>query len=232
MSAPIPLIKYPYLTIGNGQIIDRTVLGLKGERFMHRDLPEDGILDVESTPPLMKYGEMNGWSILKGLIDIILYYRPYCVVEIGCGLSTPILAQAAENAGVKMYSCDMKESKAISYGRHHFHSIGLSCNFIKKFDETPAIVLIDGNHNYETAKMEFDFFFDKLVSGGVIFIHDTYPPHERKLAQNACGDVYRLRQELETRTDEMDCFTWPYTAGWDGLTQVIKKEKERPYWGK
>ena len=92
--------------------------------------------------------------------------------------------------------------------------------------------LIDADHSYEMAKREFEFFFKKLVPGGVIFIHDTLPPHKEYLSEEACHDCYKLRQELETRNDEMDCFSWPYTAGYQGLTMVMKKDSERSFWEK
>ena len=43
------------------------------------------------------------------------------------------------------------------------------------------------------------------------------------------GNVYKVRQELETR-DDIQIFTWPYTAANCGLTMVMKKEPNRPYY--
>ena len=180
--------------------------------------------------PSEKYFEMDGWSLLGAIVPIILFFRPHCIVEIGAGESTPVLAKIAESYGVKLYSCDKSPRKNKVYFKDHIFVQKLSVDFIKEFDDIPAVVLIDADHSYETAKMEFDFFFDKLIPGGVIFLHDTLPPDESYVNPSACHDVYKLRQELEQRTDEMDCFTWPYTAGWCGLTMILKKEKDRPYW--
>lgn len=178
------------------------------------------------------YEEMANWILLERLCDIVLFYRPFCIVEIGAGESTEILARIAEKAKVKFYSCDIKEEKRKNLFPDHVFFLGNSDKFIEWFDDTPAIVLIDGNHSYEQSKKEFEFFFEKLIEGGIIFLHDTYPPAEIYLQKGACDDAYRLRQELEKRTEEMDVFTWPYTSKWMGLTMVIKKEKKRPYWGK
>lgn len=194
------------------------------DRFNH--------IDYDQGEPTLKYGFMNGWIILNQLVPVILYFRPHCIVEVGAGASTVYLARFAEEYGVKLYSCDRAERKHRVYFKDHIFAQMLSKDFIKEFDDTPAVVLIDADHHYEVAKMEFDFFFEKLIPGGVIFLHDTLPPVDYYLADTACADVYRLRQELEKRTDEMDCFTWPYTAGSCGLTMVIKKEKNRPYWEK
>lgn len=195
-----------------------------GQRFMHTDTPE-----MEVTQRFMNY---DGWILLERLVDIILFFRPLLVVEIGCGDSTKVLAKATENAGVMFYSCDKAPRKNVTYHDKHVHHQMMSEDFMEVFDDMPSIVLIDGDHSYAMAKKEFDFFFEKLVPNGVIFIHDTFPPHEEYLGHTGCHDVYKLRQELEQRTDEMDVFTWPWTAKYMGLTMVMKKDPERPFWGK
>lgn len=209
--------------ITNGKVTKTEEIHLEGQRFQYRDFPDH-------TAMLEDYGE---WSILKALCDIILYFRPFCIVELGAGESSKILAESAQKANVQFHSVDLNPNKRHPFrGTYKFHHVN-SLDFIKTFNDTPAIVLIDANHRYEVAKEEFDFFFDKLVPGGVIFLHDTYPPHEKMLNDHACSDVYRLRQDIEKMDKNiLDVFTWPYTAKWDGLTMVIKKEKDRPYWGK
>jgi len=206
---------------------EKTELESFGDRYLHRDYV-DGTIDTQT----LRFQGMNGWVLMREIVKVVLFYRPYCVVEVGAGISTAVLAHVAEEAGVKLYSCDKSPRKNITLGQNHeFHQV-LSDDFMTSFTDTPAVVLIDANHAYEQAKKEFDFFFPIVVEGGMIFLHDTYPTHEGMLEPHKCGDVYRLRQELEQRTDEMDCLTFPYTAGWSGLTMVIKKEKDRPYWGK
>lgn len=178
----------------------------------------------------MRFQEMMGWIILEKLVPIIMYFRPGCIVEIGAGVSTPILARIAEDYGAKFYTCDISSKKNKTYFSNHVYIQKKSEEFIKEFDDTPSVVFIDGDHSCEVAKMEFDFFFEKLMPGGVIFLHDTYPIHEEYTQKGLCHDVYKLRQRLELRTHEMDVFTWPYTAGYHGLTMVMKKEKDRPFW--
>lgn len=208
------------------RLADGTVLSIPfvGDRFFHKDFGE--ITD--------QFTAMNGWSMLKALADIILFFRPFCVVELGAGLSTPVLANAAEKMGVKMHTVDKKPEKKVElFDGHTYHNM-LTEDFMKVFDEKPGLVFIDADHSYEMSKREFEFFYPKLVPGGVIFLHDTYPPHEIYLRETGCHDVYKLRQELEGRTEELDCdvFTWPYTAQYMGLTMVIKKDPERPYFGR
>ena len=216
-------IKMIYTRMDNeGNIVNSEEVYYSGSRFYSKDYPN-------YTASQELYGE---WSVLASLSSVILYHRPFCVVELGAGDSTHILAQAAERFNVDFYSVDVKPSKKISCkGKYTFY-LGDIKDFMKSFNDTPAIVLIDANHEYDIAKEEFRFFFEKLVEGGVIFLHDTYPPHERALANDACSDVFRLRKDIEKMDKNLlDVFTWPYTAKWSGLTMVIKKEKERPFWG-
>lgn len=212
----------PCVTVSNGKVIKQGTLNYDGPRFLYKDFPN-------YTASVDSYGE---WSVLSGLCDIILYHRHFCIVELGAGESSKILGQAAQKANVKFYSVDKNERKKYAYKDTYYFHLMDSEKFMETFNDTPAIVLIDANHRYEIAKKEFEFFFDKLVEGGVIFLHDTYPPCEEMLLEYACSDVYRLRQDIEKMDKNLlDVFTWPYTAKWCGLTMVIKKEKERPYWG-
>ncbi len=175
---------------------------------------------------------MRQWAVLDYLLPFILYHREGCLVEIGVGHSTFFMCKHAHEYDRIVYSCDINTKKLTKLFDGHETRLMPSEDFIKSFDDTPAVVLIDGDHTYKTAKMEFDFFYGKLVEGGVIFLHDTYPFDEELVSNIGCGDVYRLRQELEKRRNEMDVFTWPYGGMWCGLTMIMKKEKDRPYWGK
>ena len=189
-----------------------------------------------------KDAHMEEWILLDRLLPVVLFHREGCLVEIGCGVSTFWMCKSGYDFDRTVYTIDCNSQKL---AKHSYNALYgghkpiwcTSEDFIKQFDEPCAVVLIDGAHDYEIAKMEFDFFFGKLVEGGVIFIHDTYPPVAEGdnpaalLVPEGCGDVWRLRGELEERRDEMEVFTWPYTAKWMGLTMVLKKEKDRPVWG-
>lgn len=178
-----------------------------------------------------EYKYRKGWVILDRLVDIILANVEGCIVEIGMGTSTSILAECAEDAGVKLYGCDLRQKVEPLFGNHIIF-YGPSLEFIKVFDDIPALVFLDGDHRYETVKAEFEFFFEKLTDNGVIFLHDTLPGQNREdlLVDIGCADSYKLRRELENRADEMDCFTWPWTALGVGLTMVRKKETSKDYW--
>ena len=166
---------------------------------------------------------MSHFVIIDRLADIILRSAKGSVVEIGMGGSSHIMAKHANQAKVPYFSCDISPKFRGDMDKGHIHFPGKSEDFIKQFSGTPpALVLLDGCHEYEVVKMEFDFFLPKLVPGGVIFLHDTLPPKPQFVALNRCGTVYKLRHEIEERKD-IEVFTWPYTAMNCGLTMVQKK---------
>lgn len=111
---------------------------------------------------------------------------------------------------------------------------GASDVFFKEFEpffdsNKIALAFIDGDHNYEQAKKDFWNTWKILNDEGVIALHDTYPPDASWTDENKCGDVYRLRQELEKR-DDMDVFTLGRGCVIGvGVTFVRKKRGGYPY---
>ena len=161
------------------------------------------------------------WIIVDRLAPIILNNVEGCVVDIGIGPSTRVLFNHSQKQNRDHYSCDKEENRcswARKIGVPNVY-FGKSLDFIKQFPNiSVALVLIDGYHKYEVTKQETMFFLKKLVLGGVIFLHDTYPPFDRL---KNCGDVWKLRQEMEKL--DVQTFTWPYTAVERGLTMLMKK---------
>ncbi len=172
------------------------------------------------------------WCIVDALVGIILRWRPGCIVEIGAQYgesilpkmnTTNVLIRHAKDTGVKYYTCDIRRPVETTYENHE-HFAGSSFDFMEQFDDKPSVVVVDGCHDYDIVIEEFKFFFEKLIDGGVMFFHDTLPGVEKSLAKSACGDSYRVRQEIERMWQVADCFTWPYTAGNVGLTMLLKRE--------
>ena len=151
------------LHLAEGTKVD---LPLMGQRFLHRD-------SGKASPDFMVYTE---WSILEALAKPILFFNPFCVVELGAGKSTVGLAKAAQEMGVTLHTVDKRPDKKVQYFENHIYHHMLTEEFMDDFDDTPALVLIDADHSYEMSKREFDFFYKKLVIGGVIFCM-TRSPH-------------------------------------------------------
>jgi len=179
-------------------------------------------------------GKRQDWTIIEQLGGIILKNTEGCTFEVGLGRSTPIFIKLADSFKRDHYCFDKLERKcnwAKERGCKVF--IGNSLDSLSQFPDIPiAMGLIDGDHQYETVIQEVNFFLPKLAYGGVLFLHDTYPP-EKWVSEKSkhCGNVYKVRQELETRND-IWVFTWPYTAADCGLTMIMKKELNRPYYRK
>ena len=175
-------------------------------------------------------------------LDVILENVDGCVVEIGMGKSTFLLAHFAKLYGRKMYSCDSNKRKTdwykenVDYDNFEVYH-GKSYLFVENFDsynDVPALVFLDGSHRYKALYLEANFFLERLVPGGVMFIHDTYiiPKwYERYELKGKAHkyDTYKIRQDLEAN-DSVWCLTFPYTAAECGLTMVLKKEEDRPFY--
>ena len=129
------------------------------------------------------------------------------------------------------FTCDIRKHCVTDYPKHKHFAMS-SFDFMKEccaMKLRPCLVFLDGCHDYDVVIEEVAFFLEALATHGVILMHDTYPPNERGLRRGANSDSYRVRQEIETWRDRVDCFTWPYTAGSHGLTMVLKKAENRPY---
>ncbi len=177
------------------------------------------------------------WTIIERLGGIILRNVDGHIFEIGIGFSTPILKNLADDFDRSLYCFDTSEKMcnwAKVFGATVFQ--GRSLNNIEKLSEvTIAMGLIDGRHKANTVRSEFSFFLKRLSVGGVIFLHDTYSRKSPLLepvkifTEKMIGDVYEVRKELES-LDNVQTFTWPYTAMNCGLTMVMKMNPNRPYY--
>ena len=170
----------------------------------------------------------ENWVIVDALADIILRNVKGCVVDIGMGASTFVLRKHSKKHGRKHYSCDPNQricDWAGQWGSTVFK--GRSFDFMKQFDRSQKIALmfVDGAHIYEIVMEEVKFFLEQTTKGGVIFLHDTYPPEKWVCdkGKRGCGSVYKARQELEKRND-IQIYTFIYTAFDCGLTMITKKE--------
>ena len=192
--------------------------------------PEDYLYRVNSLGKIV-ITSRGQWAIMDALVPIILKHVNGPIIEIGMGESSQVLHAHAIDVGVKLYSCDIQMG-----GWHrlfdeplsdsHICFVGRSEDFIKDFNENPSVVFIDGEHTYETAKMEVDFFLGCLTTNGVMFLDDMFHKTLHHYdAEEPMGDIWKNRQELELNPD-IDVMSWPYT----GLTVVMKHDKARPYW--
>jgi len=180
------------------------------------------------------------WIIIERLGDIVLKHNQGQIVEIGLGQSTFMFSKFAKQFDRMHYGCDrsdrtcnwlkekIKTKNTIICQMDSFDFMKLDC--FKNMEV--ALFLIDGNHKNKYVSKEAEFLVSKLVPGGVGFIHDTFIKkdyYEKYKARGKTTEPYLTRLELEKR-DDIWCLTWPYTANRCGLTQIIKKEENRPFY--
>lgn len=113
------------------------------------------------------------------LYEIITETKPEVVFEIGVrhGYSTrTILAALHENKKGKLYSCDIRNCKCEMPDEFKpywdFKRIS-SSDYYKQWNLPIDILLIDGNHHYETAKSDFENYSKFVKKDGYILLHDT-----------------------------------------------------------
>lgn len=178
------------------------------------------------------------WIIIERLGDVILRNVEGHIFEIGVGFSTPILGKLADDFDRNFYCFERSKGRcdwARVFGGTVFP--GKSLTNIEKLSEvTIAMGLIDGKHTADTVRAEISFFLERLSIGGVIFLHDTYRctspllrADKNLYEEKMISDVYKVRKELES-LENIQTFTWPYTAMDCGLTMVMKMDPNRPYY--
>lgn len=189
--------------------------------------------------------------------DIALSCLPVgYIVEIGCGESSIYLSHVARKYNRKIFHCDIAcdkivnpstipgyiypealnirvedRDKLLTYGKSNF-LMGTSDSLFEKYlgGAALAFTFVDGDHCYAQAKKDFDNAMALTVDNGYVVLHDTYPPNENYLSpDSACGDVYKLRQEIE-KDERYDSLTMTHGVAMDvGMTIVRKKPIVRPY---
>lgn len=194
-------------------------------------------------------------GILGVFGDYVLSCTQGDIAEVGCGESSIYLSHLARKWGRMIGHCDIAPDKIINpltvdgymlpkalpvleakqqtiYKDNAVFFMGPSDEFFERIcSEKLALVFIDGDHNYAQAKKDFENAMRWTVENGYIFLHDTYPPSEEYLCPHSkCGDVYRLRQEIE-RDPRVDTITLPQgTAMGVGITICRKKPAKLEYY--
>jgi hypothetical protein len=205
--------------------------------------------------PFSKYLRWDRMGLLAILADYFLNYSKGHILEIGAGESTVYFTYLAKKYNRKAYFCDIQRSiyenaltvpgyfdddvavisedgkRKISYAKNTLF-IGSSDAFFKEV-ELPqiAVAFIDGSHNVDFVRRDFYNILPLIEETGAIFIHDTMPLDETYLHENACGDGYKLRQELEI-DPRLDTFCFLRSAHDVGLLMVRRKPENLPYYKK
>jgi len=190
--------------------------------------------------PNFFFSKNYGWddtAIVGMLGDFALHTVDGDILEIGVGISSIYLTALSKKYNRKIYYCDTNKDKIDDiYGAGYFSNNGrifncLSDNMFQNNKLTPlAFTFIDGYHEYEQAKRDFWQAEHYTVPNGYILLHDSYPPAADWCGRGSCGEVYKLRQELE-QDKRFDCFTFVHNPkGAQASTLIRKKPENRPYY--
>jgi len=171
------------------------------------------------------------WGLLSVLSDYVLYYHSGHILEIGCGESSIHLSKLAEKYNRRVYHVEYSKSGVENmknttgyFGKNSEVYTGKSDDFFNEVKIPKlALAFIDGDHNYEQAKKDFDNTIRYVIPGGFVFLHDTYPPDMSWTVPEKCGTVYKLLEELQDNFEET--FTFHNSAFDVGLTMVRNYRK-------
>ena len=112
------------------------------------------------------------------------------IVEIGSwkGKSTVWLAEGSKaGRGLKIYAIDPHKGydgkSTLEEFRNNIAKTGAGSMIIpivktseesaKEFSKPVGLIFIDGSHEYDDVKKDFELWFPKLIDGGVMAFHDT-----------------------------------------------------------
>lgn len=129
-------------------------------------------------------------------INMVLDAIEGSVIEVGIGRFTTILGQAASKYDSKFIGCDMDAStclwsRSTGCSAHH----GSLFDFSKKFNGKAAVVFLDGEECGDHLKRIFEVFWEKLVPGGLIIVHNfvTVPNVELQAMLEMGKNLNRIR---------------------------------------
>lgn len=69
--------------------------------------------------------------------------------------------------------------------------------FTTYHDYHPDLIFIDADHHYEQVKIDFENTMNIMEDNAIILFHDTDPESEFFLAQDRCGDSYKILNDLD-----------------------------------
>lgn len=126
-------------------------------------------------------------------------------IDVVCNVAKLIKAQTYLGIGIhkgdtiKQVPVDAKVGVDPAGGAWVTHRM-TSDEFFAENEQTFDLVFIDGHHSEEQAYADLCNALKCLNDGGVITMHDVYPPSEWYLPNHRCGGVYkafiRARREM------------------------------------
>ena len=165
-------------------------------------------------------------NIMAEIIDAS-GFETFLELGVDTGYTTKKILDIAKDLK-KVYCVDIRDSSIIKYESEFKDKIDYFFNnktddfFSKDIITEVDCVFIDADHSYTQSRIDFLNSFKILTDGGIIFLHDTYPPNIEMTNSTRNGDTYKLYLELSSPewNDKIDIINLPI---YDGLTIIRKR---------
>ena len=152
------------------------------------------------------------WSIAKGLKGSG-GLKNYLELGIKKGSNFNKIAPFAEKA----YAVDIQESsyRRIKDNKNLIWYCGTSQSFLSSYEGEPFdLIFIDADHSHKSSLEDFKLASKVLREGGIILLHDVYPPGDEFISREYCGDTYKTALWIkENVLDEFEYVTLPFYYG-------------------
>lgn len=80
--------------------------------------------------------------------------------------------------------------------------------------EAPDVIFIDGSHEAKQVESDIRYSLKFLAPGGLIVVHDTYPPDAGHTSPQLCGDAYKaILRVRDLPSLDLQVFTFPVRFG-------------------
>lgn len=170
-----------------------------------------------------------GW-ILYGFVRAT---KPEVVVEIGSGGSTCCVAFAlAHNMKGKVISIDINQevTKVVHdaldlWNIGHYVKLVTADSADVEWNQMIDILVIDGSHNYEGTKIEWDRFSPFLKRGGYAFMHDVMVTPVGKLAEEIAKEDPSFSMIAEPDMFGLGILQKRYTVNPETRKKINKESK-------
>lgn len=148
-------------------------------------------------------------------------------LEVGClGGDLCMSLNTSRSLGIDInLHPDWKVYTQRSGGRAQFLQMS-SDEYFSKINDKFGLIFIDGDHRKDQVIRDVYNSLKVLEDGGMIALHDTYPPTPADTEENLCGTAYKAAISLRS-TGNFEMFTFPVTYG---LTLLHPEYMGVPSW--
>jgi len=178
-------------------------------------------------------------SIIRDISMYVLYEgyypnpQPYRYLEVGigdCGTLNLMAPSFAISDAVDVNSAalaNIRYSEGNSIRAHHMSSDEFAESVLVDPSMYFDVVFIDGDHSFDQVVRDFESVVPKVRPGGLVFLHNTYPPTiDHTHCLSACGDAQRITSLLRSRyVHSFEVITLPPHCG---LTIARKIDRSYP----